>query len=579
MYCKNCGKFLGEGDRFCSGCGTRVEEDFVPAFRREEEEPPAVQEPEPPVRPKRSFHIEEFNWDLDGYPTARKKTEDVDFNWSSVLEEKRQSRFDESTVSSSRMREEEKPEADSPADRSLEEELFADMGSLEADSSGSEPTRISLRGKKEEKDSGNERIDRFYTYNQKNEQLQEMLDREYERLREGGCDPEPDYSGRKTDVRTPEQVLEDILQRTGAAGAVQTERQTEYLGTVLSGVPKGYTASEEEIAAQPGMERQRAAEAAAAAAAGEKNLRGGSEAGESQDGQPSGEVSGQSSVQSEAGPEISGEKACPPREEGAPEETEHKLTFDDVFGHDDDDADEEPQKKGKALKVIATILCILVIIELIIIGIQYFAPDSAAGKAINGAYGSIIGIFDGGSDGDEQEEPEGTAESGQLAELLAPYSTAANIAAVEEDTDLCFEDGKDYGFDDFGSSYTFADRPWYTDDDGQTVTYGQELIRTVVGYYSALVDQMNGKDSDVLDYIDPTSDYYGEIESLEADGDTEYGINRLAIGEIRAGNTGFYVLTSVTLTDSDSKEEKVTESIMFLEPDERVMKVITVKKI
>ena len=26
MYCKNCGKLLEEGDKFCSGCGTKVEE-------------------------------------------------------------------------------------------------------------------------------------------------------------------------------------------------------------------------------------------------------------------------------------------------------------------------------------------------------------------------------------------------------------------------------------------------------------------------------------------------------------------------------------------------------------------------
>ena len=36
MYCKKCGKLLDAGDKFCSNCGTRVAEDFIPAFRREE---------------------------------------------------------------------------------------------------------------------------------------------------------------------------------------------------------------------------------------------------------------------------------------------------------------------------------------------------------------------------------------------------------------------------------------------------------------------------------------------------------------------------------------------------------------
>ena len=52
---------------------------------------------------------------------------------------------------------------------------------------------------------------------------------------------------------------------------------------------------------------------------------------------------------------------CPPRDDREEDPEEHKLTFDDVFG-DDDDSDES-HKKGKALKIIAVILCILVAAE------------------------------------------------------------------------------------------------------------------------------------------------------------------------------------------------------------------------
>lgn len=89
MYCKNCGKLLDEGDKFCSNCGTKVEKEFVPDFKKRQQEAPQEAEEE---RPKKSFHIEEFNWDLEGYPTDNRKTEDVDFNWESVLDDRQRSR-------------------------------------------------------------------------------------------------------------------------------------------------------------------------------------------------------------------------------------------------------------------------------------------------------------------------------------------------------------------------------------------------------------------------------------------------------------------------------------------------------
>ena len=80
MYCKKCGKPLHGGDRFCSGCGAKVEEEFVPAFKQSEQTEPESQE----KKFRKSFTTPDFNWDLDGYPTDQKKTEDVDFNWDSV---------------------------------------------------------------------------------------------------------------------------------------------------------------------------------------------------------------------------------------------------------------------------------------------------------------------------------------------------------------------------------------------------------------------------------------------------------------------------------------------------------------
>ena len=85
MYCKKCGKKLADGDRFCGNCGTKIDVSDINIGFAEEE-----------TKPKKNFEFGAFNWDLDGYPDEEKaKTEDVDFNWNTVLEEKKRKEIEE----------------------------------------------------------------------------------------------------------------------------------------------------------------------------------------------------------------------------------------------------------------------------------------------------------------------------------------------------------------------------------------------------------------------------------------------------------------------------------------------------
>src|SRR5699024_9823 len=138
---------------------------------------------------------------------------------------------------------------------------------------------------------------------------------------------------------------------------------------------------------------------------------------------------------------------------------------------------------------------------------------------------------------------------------------------------------KDYGFEDFGNSYTFVNESWYTGDDGEPVTYGEEIIGTLIAYYSAWVDKMNENSDEILAYIDETSPFYTEIAELTPEEAVKYGINRLSVGEMRSGSAGFYVLTAVTLTDSDSNEEKTETQAVYLEPEDKTIKIVTIEKI
>lgn len=207
MYCKKCGKKLADGDRFCGNCGTKIDVSDINIGFAEEE-----------TKPKKNFEFGAFNWDLDGYPDEEKaKTEDVDFNWNTVLEEKKRKEIEEKSFTETIITENEL------FDRIGNENSAKDASELSFNWELGSTTRVdranrfeSIIPKSEEKteldvpievsdehdeaqdivdvdealaagiaaaSSPRKSIDKFYTFNQKNEEFQALLDQEYERLR------------------------------------------------------------------------------------------------------------------------------------------------------------------------------------------------------------------------------------------------------------------------------------------------------------------------------------------------------------------------------------------------------------
>lgn len=207
MYCKKCGKRLADGDKFCGNCGTKIDASEINIGFAEEE-----------PKPKKNFDFGAFNWDLDGYPDEDKaKTEDVDFNWNTVLEEKKRKDIEEKSFTETIMTEnelfdriqsednakdaseisfnwelgsttrvekadrfesiipkvEEKAELEIPVEVSEEHEEVKDLVDID------EALAAGLAAASSPRRS----IDKFYTFNQKNEEFQALLDQEYERLR------------------------------------------------------------------------------------------------------------------------------------------------------------------------------------------------------------------------------------------------------------------------------------------------------------------------------------------------------------------------------------------------------------
>lgn len=524
MFCKKCGKLISDEDKFCSNCGEKAEQSLNEGFHQE-----ILKAPQSPEKSKRQYHMEEFNWNLDGYPTDHTKpTEDINFNWESVVEEKQRRIYADSLA----------PEVESEPDpvmeatpepveeKTLEEEIFGDFSTTYSD----EPTKVIEKAETEK----GQPVDKFYTFNKKNEALQALLDQEYEKIKSGDEEEEPFEPMFKVEAVEVDTQLEEA--------DTEPEEELQFVAVALSETPESVILPEE---IEPVKEEVEAPE------------------------QP---------VVDEFPSEA--EEECPPSDQN--QETEEKgtytkLTFDDVFSNDDDDDEEEekPQKKSKVLKIIAIILCVLIVAELAIIGIMYFGKGTPLAEKLNDSYLYIVNLV---SKDEPKADPQMAVESDVEKAIKTQSMYNKNIGTVEENRDLTFDMKKDYGIDELSDTNTFSDKSWYTDDDNVEVSYGDEIIGTLIKYHSSWVDMANDIDEVVLDYVDDTADIYEELENFQSSDGVKYGINKLEIGEIRNGSRGFYIMIAVAKVDSDTNKETVENRIIYMEPIEKTMKILNIYK-
>jgi len=172
MYCTNCGTEVAEGSKFCSNCGTRLEVPAQPEVPAESMAAPAAeaaaaQEEAEVKRPS----FAEFEWHVEDYPNREgiEKTEDVDFNWNAspddIADVPRRAAKAAAAVKT--------PEASADVLRGedLEKAVFGQM----------------QQEKSPEELSAAERIDKFYTFNKKNEEFQKLINNEYQRVKSGNA--------------------------------------------------------------------------------------------------------------------------------------------------------------------------------------------------------------------------------------------------------------------------------------------------------------------------------------------------------------------------------------------------------
>ena len=234
MYCKNCGKELAADAKFCMQCGTPV--DDVPApvqtapvqHTTEKAEPVKAPQPkaEPVETPRQRPVFDEIKWNVSEYPdqNAVEKTEEIDFNWNTEPVAAPQPKAEAPAA----VRSETAPET--PVHREIPEAhktQSAPQHNTEDHVLSGKDLDSAIFGEKEPKKapesmSAAERIDKFYTFNKKNEEFQQLLNKEYDKVKGGNAieqeisQAEERASQRFESSRRPENsTMEEFLESEG----------------------------------------------------------------------------------------------------------------------------------------------------------------------------------------------------------------------------------------------------------------------------------------------------------------------------------------------------------------------------
>lgn len=204
-----------------------------------------------------------------------------------------------------------------------------------------------------------------------------------------------------------------------------------------------------------------------------------------------------------------------------------------------DDEDEEPVKKHTLLKVLIVILLIALVIEGAALAVRFFAPESKAAKMIDDAVFAVADIFVSGDSQDDGGDAEldldfdaEDSKAAYISNIVTEKAAKVNsIGAVKYNSDLTYESGKKYSFAEISEAEAFVDAEWA--DAG--ATYGEKLLEGVIKYYDGWID--TNQDEDLV------------------------GINTLEIGEIRTGENGFYVLCKATYATADGGELSQAQTV------------------
>lgn len=587
MFCKECGKSINDDSKFCSYCGSKVEPiDKMQSFENfsnEANNPHEVQQktagrtdsqtPEKSIKDINLKRTANFNWDLDGFPSDdQRKEKKISIDWDDVLMSGNQDndstkirrdtkgRKTDSFFFATKINDSDKSVQNND-DVDLQSFLFEDKTNNQ-DFSGKSDADFVENG-------DSVAVNKFYTFNKKNEEFQRLLDKEYEKLKndDGFQEIEDDEKefctsddssseakkgGEESELDSP------IFLKPRSNGDISGEVENSGVGVLEDGDrPKEAGNGEHIPSERNGSE-------------GDIEVKNDGDENDSIISEPEGVELQEGQADSQSEPSEDELKSRRNRRGRADNRSKTKFDFHAIFDDEDvidssniikqkkthkkDDElienvklndskdedqvkDEEDKPKSKGKKILSILFYIILIIVILILGIKLVAPDSSLAINIDRAYETVIDKITGKTPKGAQVE-----ESKTIEDWIADASSAnQNISKIESDPEIKVDiTNKDFkGMD---ASKPFSDSIWYTTDDGQDVYYGGDIVKAVVAYYSDLNTSSGGINDTKIDH--------------------------LKIGEIRTGEFGFFVATSF----NDDKERKNIYNL-YIEPEGTVMKV------
>lgn len=587
MFCKECGKSINDDSKFCSYCGSKVEPiDKMQSFENfsnEANNPHEVQQktagrtdsqtPEKSIKDINLKRTANFNWDLDGFPSDdQRKEKKVSIDWNDVLMSGNQDndstkirrdtkgRKTDSFFFATKINDGDKSVQNND-DVDLQSFLFEDKTNNQ-DFSGKSDADFVENG-------DSVAVNKFYTFNKKNEEFQRLLDKEYEKLKndDGFQEIEDDEKefctsddssseakkgGQESELDSP------LFLKPRSNGDISGEIENSGVGVLEDGDrPKEAGNGEHIPSERKGSE-------------GDIEVKNDGDENDSIISEPEGVELQEGQADSQSEPSEDELKSRRNRRGRADNRSKTKFDFHAIFDDEDvidssniikqkkthkkDDElienvklndskdedqvkDEEDKPKSKGKKILSILFYIILIIVILILGIKLVAPDSSLAINIDRAYETVIDKITGKTPKGAQVE-----ESKTIEDWIADASSAnQNISKIESDPEIKVDiTNKDFkGMD---ASKPFSDSIWYTTDDGQDVYYGGDIVKAVVAYYSDLNTSSGGINDTKIDH--------------------------LKIGEIRTGEFGFFVATSF----NDDKERKNIYNL-YIEPEGTVMKV------
>ncbi len=233
MYCKICGAEINSTDLFCRACGTKIEE-LSPEGTISSEEP----------------KHEDFTWNIYEFPKPR-RTEEIDFQWNlNALKEKKQQEenllkkeeFLKSEESNSQQEVLEKEEPNEPIEETkivweipkkeaLPSDIvvsnFSDLPGAEVKKEIAEKITETAEAEIPEKDLETNEAEKFFTFSKKNEEFQQLLDREYEKIRKKNRELPSLKESHLSTVMEPPELPQKEKEAVFAEEAEKTEDDTK----------------------------------------------------------------------------------------------------------------------------------------------------------------------------------------------------------------------------------------------------------------------------------------------------------------------------------------------------------------